>query len=253
MTALAAVCAGVAVALLLPGVGAPRRWHRGRAGLLATAVAAGTLVVVVDGTALALGLVCLLSAAAGARVLARGRERRAAVLREAKVLEVCEVLVGELRSGRPPVTALEHCVAVWPDLDPVATAARFDADVPEALRRLAAQPGAAGLRAVASAWTVAQGTGAGLATILGQVASSARDAQATRRLVAAELSSAQATARLVAALPVVTLVMGSGIGGDPWWFLLRTTPGLVCLAVGVGLAFLGLAWIDRIAGQVMRR
>ncbi|HJR39903.1 MAG TPA: hypothetical protein VJ819_16090, partial [Nocardioidaceae bacterium] len=133
MTALAALCAGVAVALLLPGTGTPRPHRRDRVGLLAVAVAAGTLVVVVDGTALALGLVGLLSAVAGARSMARARECRAAVLREAKVLEVCEILVGELRSGRPPVTALEHCVEVWPDLDPVATAARFDADVPAAL------------------------------------------------------------------------------------------------------------------------
>jgi tight adherence protein B len=262
MTVLSAVFAGLAAAMLFPASGSLVRQlvarppgDAARSLHLFAAVCAigGGLVVIVDGTTLVLGLIAVVASAAATRLLAGGRQRRAAIQREARVLEMCEVLVAELRSGQPPVTALEHCVEVWPELEPVVTAARFDADVPAALRRLAGLHGAAELRAVAAAWTVAQGTGSGLAVALGQVAESAREAQATRRLVTGELASAQATARLVAALPVVTLVMGSGIGGDPWGFLLRSPAGLVCLAVGLLLAFLGLAWIDRIATMVTRR
>jgi len=52
---------------------------------------------------------------------------------------------------------------------------------------------------------------------------------------------------------VVALVMGSGIGGEPWQFLLATPAGLTCLACGLVLMFIGLTWIDRIASAVKSR
>jgi tight adherence protein B len=261
MTTLSVLCAGVAMALLMPArprraapardaAAAPRRWARWV--VLAGVLTAGGLLLVAEGTMLALGLILVSASGWVARLVAGARNRRMAQQREERVVEVCELLAGELRSGQPPTTAVEHCAEAWPDFEPVATAARLGADVPTALRRLGHTPGAAGLRELAAAWVVSQGTGAGVSAALGQVAASARESQSTRRLVIAELSSAQATARLVAALPLMTLVMGAGIGGDPWGFLLRTPPGLACLAVGLGLALLGLAWIERIAWSVMR-
>jgi tight adherence protein B len=260
MTVLAILCAAVAAALALPtgptvhGPGgrsaAGTGWMRGV--VPAGVVVAGGLLVTAEGTTLALGLILLAASVAAARLLANARGRARAQHREERVVEACEVLAGELRSGQPPVTAVEHCAEVWPALEPVATAARLGADVPTALRRLAEVPGATGLRDVAAAWVVAQGAGAGLSVALSQVAATAREAQGTRRLIVSELASAQATARLVAALPLVTLVMGAGIGGDPWGFLLRSPAGLACLAAGLTLAFLGLAWIERIAATVMR-
>ena len=69
-------------------------------------------------------------------------------------------------------------------------------------------------------------------------------------LVRAELASAQATARLVAAPAVATLAMSSGIGADPWGFLLHHPAGVACLGAGVALVLAGLWWIDRIAAGV---
>ena len=175
-----------------------------------------------------------------------------AAARQALVVEVCESLVGELRAGQPLVASLEHCLDVWPDFEPVVGAARLSADVPDALRRLAGRPGAEGLREIASAWQVSERSGAGLATALSQVARTARGRQGTRRLVQGELASAQATARLVAGLPVVSLAMSAGIGGDPWHFLLGTAVGVGCLGAGALFAFAGLLWIDRIARSVLR-
>lgn len=260
MTMLAVGCAAVCGVLIFPGrrsVSRPDpsgpRMTSGRPRavvLLLTAVAA--VLLTAEGSLLALGLILLGTVAAVLRLVAAARRRKLAELRQGRVLEVCEVLVGELRSGQPPVTAIDHCVEVWPDFEAIATAARLGADVPTALRRLGGTPGASGLREVAAAWEVSQGAGAGLTVALGQIAGSARDAAGTRRLVSSELASTQATARLVAVLPVVTLVMGSGIGGDPWRFLLQTPVGLACLAVGLALALLGLAWIDRIARAATR-
>ncbi|HET6625035.1 MAG TPA: type II secretion system F family protein [Nocardioidaceae bacterium] len=259
MTLLCVLCAGAAAALVprpMPARAGPRPTASRSWSGPATAgvvVVAGALLATAEGTWLALGLILLAASAATLRLVATARRRTLALRREERVVEVCEVLAAELRAGQPPTTAVEHCAEVWPDFASVAVAARLGADVPTALRRLAQSPGAAGLRDVAGAWAVSQGAGAGLSIALGQVATSARESQTLRRLVVSELSSAQATARLVAALPLVTLVMGAGIGGDPWGFLLRTPPGLVCLAAGLGIAFLGLVWIERIAATVMRR
>jgi tight adherence protein B len=261
MIVLAGLLAGAAVALVLPGRcplrrGAPAarlRRIRPGAGVAATvAVSAAALTTLFDGTRLMLTLV-VLGAVVGAAVLVRrSRAAAAARLRQALVVEVCETLVGELRAGTPPAASLERCRDVWPELEPVVASSRLGADVPAALRRLARAPGAEGLVEIASAWQVSQRTGAGLALSLAQVAATARARQGTRRLVQGELSSAQATARLVAVLPVASLAMSAGIGGDPWHFLLATPAGVGCLGLGALFAFVGLWWIDRIAVAVMR-
>jgi tight adherence protein B len=220
--------------------------------LTACAGTAAVLVTTVEGLRLALALIVAVTAGGAALLVRRSREVKAAQRRQALVVDVAEALAGELQAGQPLLRSLEHCAEVWPDFDTVVSAARLGADVPAALRRLARVPGGEGLREVASAWQVAERSGAGLAAALSQVAASARARQGTRHLVQGELASAQATARLVALLPVASLAMSAGIGGQPWHFLLGTAPGLACLALGVLLAFAGLLWIDRIAAEVLR-
>ena len=262
MRMVAAVAAAISVALLVPGPasllrgeGVPALVRRVKPGPGLAAGFAGvavTLLVTVDGRHLALALILLACAAAVVGQVRRARAARAAEHRQRRVVEVCEALVGELRAGQPPVAALQHCQEIWSALAPVVAAGRLDADVPAALRRLAARPGAEGLREVADAWQVSTRSGAGLAAALAQVAATARERQGTRHLVQGELASAQATARLVALLPMASLAMSAGIGGHPWHFLLATPAGLVCLALGAGCAFAGLFWIDRIAAGVLR-
>ena len=122
-------------------------------------------------------------------------------------------------------------------------------DVPSALRRVAAVPGAGDLLVVAAAWQVAHHSGNGLAHAVSRVAARIRAQRQTQRVVTSELASARATARLVAALPVVALGMGSGAGGDPWRFLLDTPVGWGCLAAGLAFGLAGLWWIEAIADQ----
>jgi len=216
----------------------------------AAAAAAGLLVVYADGVDLALGLVLTVAAVGVTRLVTAGRQRREAAQVEDQVVELCEALAAELRAGQPPVVALESSVASWHDFGVVAAAARLGADVPAAVRRLAGRPGASGLHALAAAWQVSQHSGAGLADAVERVADSVREARSVQRLVTSELASAQATARTVALLPLGVLTMGSGLGGDPWSFLLRSPIGVGCLGLGLALAYLGLAWIDRVAGAV---
>lgn len=200
------------------------------------------LVLVALGLAVVAGL---------ARSVARGRDRAAAEHRRGEVLDVCEAMAADLAAGQPPVRALERAAGEWPELAPVAVAARVDADVPDALRAVGGLPGARELRGVAAAWQVAHETGSGLAPAIAQAASAARARRRTTRLVAAELAGARATARTLAVLPALVALLAVGVGTDPVGFLTGTTAGTVCLALGLGLSWLGLWWLERIGDRVL--
>lgn len=235
----------------------PRRspgvpWLVGAAAAMAALAAALAAAGAVPPRLLALGGLAGLSALGGGRIWDRRRARARADVTSRHVLDACEVVAAELAAGRPPDAALAQAAARWPGLAPVVEAQALGSDVPAALRRLAATPGAGELRVVASAWQVSQHSGRGLADVLSRVSARIRARRQTRRVVTSELSSARATARLVAALPVAALGMGSGAGGDPWTFLLGTPVGWGCLALGLACGFLGLWWIEVIADRVDR-
>lgn len=201
-----------------------------------------------------IGPLAILGAAAlaGRMLWRRRQESQRAEATAARMVEICDLLASELASGSPPGAALDEAAAAWAALRPVSDACRLGGDVPDALRDLARTPGADGLRLLAGAWAVSHRTGAGLAGSTRRVADAVRRDQATRRVVAGELSSARATSKLVAALPLMALLMGSGAGADPWSVLLRTPYGLACLGGGLAVGFLGLWWIELIAREVDR-
>lgn len=254
-TALAAVSAALALVLLAPArprLPSPRRTSLPRARPLLLLVPVLVLLPWLPPAWLVPTVVVAAALAVGWLLWLRRRERHAAHETSRRVLETCEQLAAELASGQPPGAALTRAAEDWPPLAPVAEAFRVGADVPAAFRAAGTRPGAEDLRLLAAAWHVAHRTGQGLADAVDRVARQLVEARATRRVVDGELSSARATARLVALLPVAALGMGAGVGGDPVGFLLRSPPGWLCLALGLGFGLAGLWWIEALARSVDR-
>ena len=173
-----------------------------------------------------------------------GRRRRGRAL---AVIGLCDALSAELRAGLPAVQVVERSLAAWPEWSVIVTAARLGGDVPQAMRTVAAEPGADGLRAVAAAWEVAEQSGAALAEVLEHVAAGLRSDDDARAEVVAALAPPRATAKMLACLPVFGLGLGVSMDAHPVDFLLRTDLGLMCLGAGVLLALLGVWWVERMA------
>ncbi|MGI8888254.1 MAG: type II secretion system F family protein [Nocardioidaceae bacterium] len=190
------------------------------------------------------GLIC---AALVRRLVAEGRAQRVRRLRQLAVVEMCDGLAAEMQGGLPASDALVRACTSWPEWSPLASASSLGGDVVETLRRLAEQPGAEGLRAVAAAWEVAGTSGAALAEVLDRVADGLRNDEEARSEVIAALGPPRATAKMLAVLPVFGLALGVSMGARPLDFLLRSGVGLLCLAGGVSLALIGVYWVERLA------
>ncbi|BBH17700.1 hypothetical protein Back2_19870 [Nocardioides baekrokdamisoli] len=245
MTVLpAALAAGSAVALLLPGGPGPvsRGWL----------IALLPMALFVPGPLV--GAACVLGASAiGAYALLERRRRRAAAdAQAAQVRDHCDQLAADLAAGAPTRLALTRLADRWPEVRRVVEADRFGLDVAAAWHSLAAETRLDSLRWVALAWSYAQQTGVGLAVAMRHVADGLAAQARVDRTVAAELASARATAWLVALLPIGVLAMGSGLGGNPWRFLLLTTPGVCLLGAGLALIWAGLWWLESIIEGVRR-
>ena len=224
-------------------------WVRGRRGGVGAAALGSLCLGVLSFPAAALAGI-VLATVWGAHRLWRGRTmRKRAAAERTRVREACEHLAAELAAGQPPGAALRRSSEACPALAEAAEVLALGGDVPSALRVAADVPGREPLRLLAAGWQVAHRTGLGLGATVDRIADSLRAEEQTARLVAGELASARATARLVATLPAVALAMGSGAGGSPWRFLLMTPPGLACLAGGVLLTLVGLAWIEALTAE----
>jgi tight adherence protein B len=211
------------------------------------APAAGVVGVVLGAqilvSAVALGVIVVLVLVQRAQ----HRRRAAAAARRTQIVEALDVLAADLTAGRPPVDALEGAAAGCPEFQVAYAAARLGGDVPGALEVAAESPGAAGLRALAATWRVADESGAAFASLTERLSESLRADEAVHRQTAAGLAGARSTARILAALPIFGIALGYSLGARPLTFLTATPVGWFCLAAGLGLTTLGLHWTSRLA------
>ncbi|WKD37292.1 type II secretion system F family protein [Streptomyces xanthophaeus] len=216
-------------------------------------LAAGLVVAVLGGS-----VIPLLAGAAAVplvrrwlRVRARERARAA---RAAEVVALCGAVAGELRAGAQPgqaLTAAMRRTAVGPGGPGAAetgvlAAAAFGGDVPGALRQAAREPGAEGLAGMAACWRVSVDGGAGLAAGLDRLEGALRAERDRQESLRAQLAGARSTVLVLALLPLVGLLIGTGLGADPLRVLLHTPMGWGCLLAGGVLETLGLLWCRRI-------
>lgn len=258
---VAALSAGLAVWWLMPGASeglsrlearppAPRTRSVGpRVAVMAVVIGAAVLgAAVVLGPGAAAAMLALGQVAGCLAVLATRRSRRSAVSRgRSEVVHAGELMAGLLRVGRVPSAALIEAAQDAPILRSVAAELKAGGEASAALRRSAVGVGHDGLADLAAAWDVSVRTGASLVTAVDAAAARLAADQDVARVVDAELSAARLGGRVMAGLPFVGLLLGFGLGGDPVAFLLGSLVGWACLNVGVGLACVGVLWIDTVA------
>jgi tight adherence protein B len=176
------------------------------------------------------------------------RRRRAA--ERMRVVRALATLAAELEAGQPPREALRRSSGDPPAWPRALAAIRLDGDVATALEADAADGPV--LAQLAACWRVAADSGTGLAVAVTRLAESARAAEDARVDLEGQLAGPRATARLLALLPVVGIGFGFLLGSDPLAWLLGSSLGHACLAVGVLLTVAGTWWTGRIAAGVER-
>ncbi|MDR1430645.1 MAG: type II secretion system F family protein [Propionibacteriaceae bacterium] len=216
-----------------------RRWPLALGAALAvTLAAAGRLAI-----GLSVGMVAVTVTSVAQASL----RRRAARKRAALVMAGCRQLASLLRLGQMPVQALGVVADDNPLYAEPFAVAQIGGDLAAAFRRLGKVDGQEDLLRLGMAWEVSADTGASLTSTLDALVAAMGAAEETRHTVAAELSAPRATSRLLAGLPLVGIMLGFGMGGDPAAFLTNTPPGQIVGVIGVGLACAGTLWSERIA------
>lgn len=248
LVAAAAVCA---VIVLIGGPASVRfRWRASPGLRVAAPTAVAALTVVVSPSRGLLVATAGVVASGIVWLLAR-RGRRLAQRRTAQAIQMmCAELADDLRMGQLPADAIAAASARWPPLRPVSVAIELHHDIATAWRDVARLPGADGLRDVAAAWSVSEQVGSGLAESLHQVSRLLAARERRARLIDTELAAARATALVVSGLPIVVLGMGSGLGVNPWAFLLGGI-GSVLLAAASGLLLAGWSWLEWLTARAM--
>lgn len=239
----------------------PVRWFR-TLGHRWGAVAAGTVVGLGLLTIWPAPLAACAGAVSGAAIggVHRIRTGRALNRADAAAVEALGVVVAELQTGRQPGFALDTAARHCSDVGVAAVLAV------QAQRQLwgVSTPGiavVAGVGGAVPAWQAAlmagldlsARTGAAMAEVVGAVQADLATRIRQRDEMRAAASGNRATVALLAGLPVLGVLMGSGIGAAPLHVLLGTRLGQILLCVGLGLELAGLAWSRRLTERAIPR
>lgn len=237
---------------LLPAAGG------GRAGLLSGAehspAALAALLAAGAAAALSTPLVAVLAGAAAAAGVRARTARRANARSEVALRGLADglgALAAELRSGR----SLEDAAAAAQHASGDAGTGRLLAGavrVPDGPAPVAAGELGDALDRIAAATRLSRRTGCSLAAVATAVEDDLRARDRHRAELRTATAGPRASAAVLAGLPLLGLLMGSGVGADPWGVLTTTGVGQVLLVAGVGLEAAGLTWSSRLLQRALR-
>lgn len=220
----------------------------GRPVVLAAVLAAGVGAVLSTPLVAAL---CGAGAAAGVRAWSRRRATAQVDTALRGLADGLGALAADLRSGRSLIDAA--AAAEQACGDPVAgrslvVAVRAPESAP------AAAPGeiADALTRISAATRLSTRTGCSLAAVATAVEDDLRARARHRAELRAATAGPRASAVVLAGLPVLGLLMGSGVGADPWRVLTTTAAGQALLVGGLALEAAGLAWSHRLVERALR-
>lgn len=201
----------------------PRRWQRGATGPIAA-----------------------LSAALGAR-----REQRADV----GLPEAVDAVASAVGSGRSVADGLALAAAAAPpglaaELGAVVRAVHLGLPIAVAVDRWAEGSAVDGAPLVAAAVGLAGDAGGDVEQALAGVAATLRERRALGREIRALSAQARLSATTIAVAPIGFGAVALAADGDTAAFLLGSTGGLTCLAVGLVLDLAGFRWMRRLAAGV---
>ncbi|MCZ2817564.1 type II secretion system F family protein [Modestobacter sp. VKM Ac-2984] len=222
----------------------------GPGGPWACALASGGAAVLLS-TPVVAALAAVCGAVAGRALQMRGRTA-AADRRTRALVEALGVLAAEVRAGRPLREAAEAAVGGCPD---PGTARAL-----EPVLRLAAPPAVPAddesshaLVRIAAAVRLSTRTGCSLAGVVAAVEDDLRARLRAGEELRSAVAGPRASATVLAGLPLLGLLMGSGVGADPWRVLTTTAAGTALLVLGVALELAGLTWSARLVRRAVAR
>jgi tight adherence protein B len=206
-------------------------------------VAAGLVAALAAGV-MSTPLVAALAAGCVGLAVRGLRRRKEAVAAGAGLLALAEalgVLAAELDAGRALGSAAAAAVRTCPDEGTGRALA-------EALRPDGTQrPSGAELAQVRAAVRLSARTGCSLAAVVRALEEDLRARSRLQQELRTATAGPRASAAVLAGLPVLGLLMGSGVGARPWSVLTTTAAGQVLLVVGVLLELGGIGWTGRLA------
>lgn len=182
----------------------------------------------------------------GLHQLRRRNQRAAERAAATETAEMVEVLAASVRSGMSPRFAMVRLGQEFAAAVPLMVVARTAGDMAVALRALSRAPGRQRLGLVASAWTVAEQAGTPWSVVLDQVAENTRQERELDRELSAIVAPARSTGLVMAVLPVLGLLLSTSMGVDPLTLFTTQTVPALSASLGVGLACVGVWWIDQI-------
>jgi tight adherence protein B len=200
--------------------------------------------------------VLLISAAMTAgtlfHLLWQHRQAKRARTRQREVANACRALAAQVQVGALPDEALRRAAVDFPILGEAVATSDLGGDPVVCWQRQGRSLGLGGLADLARTWQLCRRTGGSMARSLDTVSEALQADLELRLMVMNELAAPRATGRIMAVLPLCGTGLGYLIGGDPVHFLLSGPAGWGCWVAGIGLACLGVWWIDSLAARTER-